>query len=219
MMKALWGLIQLLFFALLLALVFHNYLARKGLDFYLQSSLGMPVEIESAQVDLLGSKIFFRNILIHNPPDFPEGLMVKIPYLSMDLNPKAFSDGKVRFEKIEVDVGDFKILRLPDSRVNWRHLKMIRDAREEGPGMPRGKPRIQIAHFILTLRQGTYRDLTQGGKGKNYVFDVDRQDYLNVHTLKDMVYIISWEAFKRMGLERLSDGVLDQIREDLEGGH
>lgn len=219
MIKVLSGLIKLCLFALLLALVFHNYAARKGLSFFLQSSLGVRVEIESAQVDFLGSKVFFRNVLIHNPPDFPEDPMIKIPYLSMDLDPTAFFDAKVRFEKIEVDVGDFRIFHLPDGRVNWLDLKIIQKAREEYADFSPARPWVKIDHFILTLRRGTYHDSVQKKAGKSFVFDVDREDYLNVRSVRDMVFIISWETFKRMGLERLGAGVLDQIREDLEGGH
>lgn len=216
MFKALFGLIKFALLVCVLALVFHNYAARFALSFYLKTALGVPVEIDSAQVDLLGSKAFFRNIVIQNPPDFPEGHVAKISYLLVDLDFAAFSDGRLHFEKIEADIGDFQILRAPNGRVNWLNLKVIQDVQQKKePSKQKG---AKIDHFIVTLRKGTYRDLTRNVPPRLIVLEVENQDYLNVHTLKDMVGVVSWEAMKRMGLEKLGAGVLDQIREDLDGG-
>ena len=76
---------------------------------------------------------------------------------------------------------------------------------------------MKIDHFILTLRKGTYQDLSRPGPPQRMILDLENQDYVNVHTVQDMIRVISWEALKRMGLEKLGAGVLDQIREDLEG--
>jgi hypothetical protein len=218
MFKALFGLIKLCLLAVVLALVFHNYTSRLALSSFLKITLGVPVSIESAQVDLLASKAFFRNIVIHNPEDFPEGYVAKIPYLLLDLDFAAFSDGRLHFEKIEVDVGDFQIQRAADGRVNWLHLKIIQEAHQKIEPPEFGKKGAEVDHFVVTLRKGTYRDFAKGGPPRVLVLEMESQDYLNVHTLGDMVNIVSWEAMKRMGLEKLGAGVLDQIREDLDGG-
>lgn len=214
MFKALFSLIKLLVFITVLAIIFHNYAARKALGFYLQSSLGVPVEIQSAQVDLLGSKAFFRNVLIKNPAGFPEGHIAKIPYLMADLDFAAFSDGKLHFEKIEVDLGDFQILRKSNGQVNWLNLKVVQNV-QKNQNQPQ-KRGAKIDHFVVTLRKGTYRDLSKPGPPGTLILEMESQDYVNVHTLDDMVMVISWEAMKRMGLEKLGAGILDQIRSDLE---
>jgi hypothetical protein len=219
MFKALFGLIKLAILLIVLALIFHNYAARKALAFYLQSALGAPVEIQSAQVDLLGSKAFFRNILIKNSEDFPEGHIAKIPYLLVDLDFAAFSDGRLHFEKIEVDLGDFQILRNADGRVNWLNLKIIQNAQQKPSEAVSPQKGAKIDHFIVTLRKGTYRDLSKSGPPRTIILEMESQDYMNVHTLEDMVMVISWEAMKRMGLEKLGAGVLDQIRQDLEDSY
>ena len=166
------------------------------------------MDIESTRVDLLGSQVFFRNIVVHNPEDFPPGYVAKIPYLFMDLDLGAFLDGKVRFEKVEVDVGDFQILRLANGRVNWLNLKLIQQAQQMPAGKENPNRGVPVDHFVLTLRRGTYRDLNQGDSPKSFVLDVENQEFSGVRTIADAVKRISREALKGMGLEKMGAGVL-----------
>lgn len=212
MFKALFGIIRLVLILLVAALIFHNLAARTALSWGLRYSLGVPVTIESAQVDFWSSSVRFENVTVHNADDFLEGYVLKVPSLTLSFDSGAFFDGRVRFKKIEADVSDFQILRAPNGRVNWFDLKPIRKTTDKN-----ARPGTVIEHFILSIRRGTVRDLTRSqNAAQNFVMDVDRRDYLGLHTVEDITKLISYEALKRMGMLQLGAGSLDQMREDLE---
>lgn len=210
MIKAIFGWIRLCFFILIAALIFHNLTARWLLSTALRYKLGVPVTVESARVDFLGSQVVFRNLVIENPAAFPAGYIAKIPYLTLDLDSSAFFDGHLRFKKVEIDISDFQVGRAVTGDINWLHLKPLRNEKVSGKG-------AAIEHFVLTVRRASYRDFARtDGAFQVIAPNLDNRDYLGVHTLEDMVKLVSWECFKRMGMEKLGAGILDQVKEDLE---
>lgn len=213
MFKTLFRLIRLVFLILIIALIFHNFAVRLLLSWGLRYNLGVPVSIESAKVDFWASRVQFNNVIIHNADDFLEGYVMKIPTLTLDLDSGAFSDGRFRLKKIEVEVGDFQILRASNGRVNWFDLKPIR--KTPRANAPQTSNRIE--HFILTLRKGTVRDWSRSqSAAQSFVMDLERRDYLGLNSVEDITKLISYEALKRMGMLQLGAGSLDQMREDIE---
>lgn len=208
MMKQLSVLIRVILILFIAALIFHNFTARTALAAYLRWKLGVPVEIESAHVDFLGSQVTFKDMVIHNPGE-SEKLLARIPYFFADLDAGALTDGHLRFTKMELEISDLSLVRSRDSKLNFFALKPV-------GGVPSGKG-VKIDHFILTLGKGRYSDHVSNRATKNdFYFGINRQDYLSIHTLQDVIEVVSYEALKRMGLGKLGDGVLDRIKHDLD---
>lgn len=218
MIKLFSRLIRLGLFLAVAGLIFHNLTARTVLSWGLSHRLGVPVETGSASVDFWSTKVFFREVIIRNAESFGEGYVMKIPYLTLDFDLGAFFDGRLRLESVEADIGDFQIVRAPDGRINWLDLKPVQEASRSKSSGGEIRKNVRVEHFVLTVRRGTYIDLSKPpGSDKVMALDIDHRDYLGVHAVEDMVKLVSYEVFKRMGLSALGTGILDQVRADLEG--
>lgn len=214
-MKILRRLFKFLLFLIVMALIFHNWTARQAMSLYLRWALGTPVQIESARVDFLGTQVDFREAVFYNPSHVPPGVLAHLPLIHLDLDASSIQDGHLRFKAVELTVSDFKITRFRDGRINLFALKVMQ------PGHSRliasKSPTIQ--QFLLRLERGSFEDdsaATPYVSRQPVIFNF-KQEYLKVRTLEDMVKIISWEGLKRLRLEKLGTGVLDQIKSDLEG--
>lgn len=213
MMKTISGLLKTVFWIFVGALVFHNFTARMLLQAGLAYKLGTGVEVDSARVDFLGSRVTFQDIEIKNPEGFPQGVMARIPKISMDLDIASLGAKTLRFESVEIEASEIRILHQPGGRLNLLALKVF-----ENKSQPResGAIKVYISNLVLTLGKAVYLDLSRPGS-REKVFDLGmrRMVYWNVRELGDIAEIIGWETLKRMGLSSLSGGVLDRIREEL----
>lgn len=215
-MKIIFGWIKTVVFVLLIALIFHNLTARLALSFYLRWALGAPVEVESARVDLLGTKVAFKDIIVRNPDQMPDGVLAKIPYLFIDLDAQAVTDGHIYFKKIEAEISELNIARTNEGVTNLFALKVMKPETAESLG----RKGFKIDHFVLTLRRASYMDLSAANpvlSRQGFEININQQDYLAIRTLEDAVKVISWETLKRMKMEPLGAGILDRIARELEG--
>lgn len=200
---------------MVLALVFHNWTARQALSLYLRWSLGTPVQIESARVDFLGTQTDFREVVIYNPSHVPPGVLVYAPLIHLDLDMASIQDGHLRFKIVELVISDLKITRFRDGSINLFALKIM----QPGHSQLIASKSPTIDQFLLTLERGSFEDDSAAKpfvSRQPMIFNF-KQPYAKVRTLEDMVKIISWESLKRLRLEKLGTGILDQIRVDLEG--
>ncbi len=214
-MKTISGLLKMVFWIFVGALVFHNFTARMLLQAGLAYKLGTGVEVDSARVDFLRSRVIFQDIEIKNPEGFPQGILARIPKISMDFDIASLGAKTLRFKSVEVEASEIRILHQPDGRLNLLALKVF-----ENKSRPQesGAMKVYISNLVLTLDKAVYLDLSRPGTGsREKVFDLGmrRMVYWNVRKLGDIAEIIGWETLKRMGLSSLSGGVLDRIREEL----
>lgn len=213
MFKTLFALIRIFFILLVLGLIFHNLTARLALEKYLEYQLGAPVHIESARVDFLGTQVFYRNVMIQNPAEFPEGPAIKISYLLLDFDAGAFFDGHWHFDKIEADVSDFQILRNQENRVNWLNFKTVQELEKGNLSLRPAACREVAAHFVLNLRRATYRDDSKPNVPAQMIpIDLEAKDYGSLCTFQEMVMILSKEALSRMGFSNLGAGILQTTK-------
>lgn len=212
MFKMIWNLIKLVLILAVLAIVFQQFTARFLLTFLLRTDLGVPVEVEEAQVDLLKAQIKFRNVEIWNPDGFPPGVMVYFREITADSEwSRLFSNGGLHFDRLELDVDNLKLVQPADGRLNFLSTRLYR--KQDGFSFLKN---MQIDDFVLSIGRVSFHDEGRGGDAGQEI-DMRRMSYRKVHSLRDVMDILGWEVLRKMRLENLGAGYLDQIGSDLDG--
>ena len=204
---------NLLVLTVILSLVFPDKAAPIFLSGALRVVLGAPVKIERARVDLWTGQATFEGIRIENPANFPDGILLGIPKIFVDLDRWALFKGRFHFNTLELDCRDIRVIRAEDGRVNLFSLNIFKSspARSQGAkaaGPEEGPGRFQVDNLVLTIGFATFTDLSGSSPSqKSFALRVDHAVYRNVETPADIFRIISWELVKRMGLGKIADSL------------
>lgn len=213
MFKLIWGAIKLGFLVIILGLVFHQAASRFLLSSFLRFQLGVPVEVGKASVDFVNAEVRFEDVEIWNPKDYPSGVMIYIREMTLDSElSKLFSSQPV-FDKIEIEADNVRLIKLIDEPLNILATHIYQKPRKI-PFMPEAR----VEEFVLSVGQASFHDEASAGSGDlSLEVGLRRMTYYKVKSLRNIVDILSWEVLKKMRLESLGSGYLEQIRDDLEG--
>lgn len=218
-MKLIGGLFKLCLLLLVLALIFHNFTARLALSIGLRAALGTPVKIEKVRIDLWNTHFLFRGIEIGNPYDQPDGVMMRIPKIFIDLELSSLWEGRLHLEVVEIDVSEIRVVHFPDGSINLLSASALERkprARDEETRGKAGPLEFRIDRLVLTLGRATYMDLTGPSPViRNFDLRIQAAEYQNIDGIDDIARLISWETMKRMGLGQLS-GVVSQLEKGLD---
>jgi hypothetical protein len=225
MFKLIGKTIRFAIFLLILAVIFHNWTAKTLLAVGLQAVLGAPCKVEEVKVDFVNTQILFQGIQIGNPFGFPSGELAVVPKIFVDLDPRPLLQGVIRFETIELDLKELRVVRNRDGKLNLLSLKALAEpqaqtstSNQKSGKTPLGSSqRIQIDQLILSIGAATFTDLT-GSVPVQHSFNLrmNHEVYRNVNGPADVVKIIVWEVLRRIGIGGL-ENVMGQIRGDLSG--
>ena len=213
MFKSIWGVIKFAFFVVVFSLIFHQVTSRFFLSSLLRFQFGVPVEVGKAEIDFVNAEIRFEDVEIWNPSGFPPGVMIYIREMVLDSElSKLFSRHPV-FTKIEMDIDNVRVIRLIDEPLNLFSMKIYKNA-----GDAASKPFFDVEDFILSVGKASFHDEASAGSGDvSSEIGLHRMTYHKVKNVKDILDILNWEILKKMHLESLAKGYLDQIQDDLEG--
>jgi hypothetical protein len=215
-MNTIWSFIKLCFLLIILGLIFHNFTAKLILKQTLQYQLGVPVEIQDAKVDLLGSKVTFQNIYLKNPDHFPAGFLARIPKLFLDWKWDAVRDGKFHLDALELDIQELRVIRNAEGQLNLLSLKVFEPNQktEEELQMERdlNKQRFHIGLLTISLRRGTYTDLAGDAPiQRSTEIGMNNQTFRDIESLGDVVEIIAQRAVARLGLGAVLDQSIERF--------
>lgn len=211
MFKILWNLIKLVFLITLLSLVFQQFTARFILTMLLRAELGVPIEVEHAQVDFLKAQVRFQNIEIWNPEGFAPGVMVYIREMVVDSElSHLYSGGSFNLDRLELTVDNVRLLQNTDGKLNFFQTKPYQNP---GSGFLKNLP---IENFVLSIDRA---GITNAGAREGLLQEIglSRMGYRKVKFLRDVFDIVAWETLSAMKLQSLGRGYLSQIGQDLDG--
>lgn len=221
-MKAIFKLIKYCIFIIVLALLFHNFTAKWLLMIGLRASIGAPVHVNAAQVNLMETDILFDGIEIENPKGFPRGTMVKIPKIFVDLDIASLWEKRVRLGQVEVIISEINLVKDAGRKINFLQLKTFESKGKteivfydpENKNKPAKEIKFLVEKFILSLDKVTFTDYASTNPTpKTLPIRLDGNVYKNVDSVAGMVSVIGFEAMKGIGLNVLKSGVETALKD------
>jgi len=201
-----WRLIKFGITVFLVLLFLRSYGLKWGLSLYLQHRLGTEVSIGEARIDFVNAQAKIKNIVIRNPLVFPDGDMLLITQIFLDLKPSGLLGGQLVIPLLDMDIQDVRALRAPGNGFNLYGLKIFREEKKEETALERFKPDLKIEKLVLSMRRGSYTDMTsEPPVKKEYDLDILRSTYTEVLGLDALGKIILAETVKKMSLAALKD--------------
>ncbi len=133
---------------------------------------GFSIEIGSWDVGLLSTRAELRDVVVRNPPDFPEPVAFEIRRAYADINPWALLRRAAHVTDLELDIPRVVVVRNPEGETNLQ--RMSGGARKRGGGKdapapapppdetagpgPKRDPALRIDRLRLKIGAVEYHD-------------------------------------------------------------
>ncbi|GEM_PF-2348772 len=201
-MKTVFKSILFLFFGVFLilgiALATSHLWIHRAVAAIIHEVTGLPVTIERAHVNLIGTEFGVYGVKIKNPEGFSDQLLASLPEIYVDFDfSQFFADGKLHFEVIRLNLEELSIVRNEQGVTNLATLKTLKKDKKEAaakPGMeakPVVKRRFLIDELVITIRNVKYSDQSLPVPiNRTIDLKINQEVFRGVTNLGDIIRII-----------------------------
>lgn len=164
-MKTLFTIIRtalvLIVLVIVIAVIARNALVVHIAPPVIQRTLGVPVSLSAARINLLQSSIGIEGVHAGNPQDFPPDTMLNMPELYLEYDLGAFLRDTIHLPSVRLHIDTVTVVQ-KDGKVNLLALIPPPGEPEEKPDKPRTKRDLQIDHLALKIDTIILKDYSMG---------------------------------------------------------
>jgi uncharacterized protein involved in outer membrane biogenesis len=197
-----------------------NALTQIVLSSAISKAAHVPVKIGGVNLSLLSASLRIKNLKVSNPSGYPEKVMMDVPQIFVDFDPKALSQGKAHFEEVNLDLKELVVIKRKDGALNVDAVKPTeaeKKASNEKAKAPKGgkAPKLMIDKLTLSIGRVVYKDYSTGGEPNVQTFDVNIQnrEFHNIDNPATVVSLLMFEALTRTTLGSLANLDVDAFKE------
>ena len=204
------GMIIAIVLAALLVLSFaKNIIAKTSVSAGVKAMTGLKLSMKSMNIGVFRTLIGIKELKLHNPPGFPDKLMVNMPEIYLDYDLGAFLKKKVHLEEIRLNLKEFTVVKNEKGELNLDSLKVVQ-AQKEGKKpqeQEKGKaPQMQIDSLELKIGKVIYKDYSRGRVPSVREFEINLNErYENISNPYTLVSLIVVKALMNTTIARLAD--------------
>lgn len=206
-MKSLFKIIKLTLFALVLAVIFHNWTLKTLLSIGLRLGLGTPVDIEAAHLDFFSQRVTFEGILIKNPSGFQHGILAEIPKITVDFDASELQHGRLHLFEATIEIEDLRIIRAAGGKMNLLGLKVFQagnQPKDMNAGNGGKRSLFQMDKAVISLNRVTYTDVSGPNPiQQSFRLGIQKAVLENKPDIEAVVEAIVQEAIQAAGLQKV----------------
>ncbi len=207
--KLIFGLIRLAFFLALFVLIFHTWVIKQTVTFFLSYQLGADVSIQSVKMDWKNTGFEIQGLEIGNPYSFPRGTLADIPLVIVSVDLPSIPQGLLRLKALGIDLRELQVMNVSKKGLNLLELKPLQKSNEERSSSSREAvqtqikkytPEVIIDEFIFSIGDISYLDTSGPSLKQNrYRAGIRGATYYNLRGIQDVAAVVVGEALKKMG--------------------
>jgi hypothetical protein len=159
--------------------------------------LGTDVHIGGLSLGVFNHRIVIKDLRVYNPPDFPKGILLNIPRVSVDYDLGALLQKKMYIKRLELNLKELVVIKNKKGAMNVDALKVAE--KEEKPVKESKEPPFKIDYLVLSIGQVVYKDFSAADKPKIEAFDINvkEQVYKNITNPQQLATLAITEAMRR----------------------
>lgn len=201
------GLVVILIAVLLIG---KNIIAKTVVTGGVKAVTGLELEIGKMDVGLANTLIGIDNMILYNPSDFTDRVMVDMPEIFVDYDLAAFFKGKVHLEEVRINLKELTVIKNKDGVLNLDSLKAAKSGEEaekaEEEAEKGEKPEISIDLLKLKIGKVSYKDYSKGDKPKVLEYNVNiDEEYENITDIDKLAKIILVNALINTNIAKLTN--------------
>lgn len=154
-----------------------NVVAKAAIESGVRLITGLTLSLDRMDVGVLNSAVGLWGLKLHNPPGFPDKVMVDLPEIYVHYDLGAFLGGKVHLQEVRLNLRELTVVRDRHGALNLDSLNVVKESKAAKtgtatPAKKAGGPQIRIDTLELSIGKVVYKDYT-GGAPKVQEFAVN----------------------------------------------
>jgi uncharacterized protein involved in outer membrane biogenesis len=184
--------------------VVRDQLIKAGISFVGSSVLGARVEVGGFSLGVMTQSAKIRDFRIYNPKGFPQGILLDMPKISVDLDLLSMLKGKLHVRNAVVDLKEVDIVTNQDGILNVDALKVTQQEKgqDKTEKTKEAKPAkvmpLQIDTLTLSIGSVLVKDYSKGAEPSIEAYEVGIKDktYKNITSVQQFMILVLTEAMK-----------------------
>ncbi|MDP3979951.1 MAG: AsmA family protein [Chlamydiota bacterium] len=186
-----------------------NILTKTVLTGAIKTLTGLELNIGKVDIGILNTHAGIQGLVLHNPPDFQDEIMMDLPEIYIDYDLGALLKGKVHLEETRLNLKEFVVIKARDGKLNLDALKISGKEESEKPAQTKKAEEGKATDFqidLLELKIGKviYKDYSSGTEPKIKEYDVNiNEQFHNVTDPKALMNTIVIKALMKTNIAKL----------------
>ncbi|MBU1043762.1 MAG: AsmA family protein [Candidatus Omnitrophica bacterium] len=219
------GIVVFLLVLLIVLAVGRNMIVKAAVTTGVKVVTGLNMQVESINIGLMNTLLGINGLVLYNPADFEDKIMMDLPEIYVDYDLGALMKKKVHLSEVRLDLKEFVVVKNKQGVLNLDSLTAVQTAKKTEPAkkdQPKAvtgeKLQIQIDLMKLKIGKVIYKDYSKGGEPviKEFKINVDEQ-YENITDPEAVVRIIVVKALANTTLSSLTNFKLGPLTDSLQG--
>lgn len=202
------GIVLIILLCLVIAAaVAKDAIIRNSIKGIISITTGLKVNIGELKTSVAETYISINNVVVLNPPDFNDKIMLDIPEIYIDYDLPSLFKKNIHLYNMRINLKEVTIIKDRYGKINLDYLKGLKreESRERQDDRSR-KTGFLIDSLSLKIGKVIYKDYSvrQEPVVSEYKINIDSQ-YRNVRDIKEIVRIMLAKAVLSTAIGNLSD--------------
>jgi hypothetical protein len=199
-----------------------DMIAKTAVERGAQMVTGLQLRMAKINVGIFNTLVNIDNLVLYNPRDFKDRIMIDMPNIYVDYNLGAILKGKIHLYDMRLDLKEFVVVKNKDGKLNLDSLKVVQAQKEGKKPQDKDKakaPEIQIDSLQLKIGKVVYKDYSTGSASPVVrEFNVNiNEKFTNINDPYTLVSIIVVKALTNTAIANLTNFDLGGLSNTVTG--
>jgi hypothetical protein len=199
-----------------------DMIAKTAVERGAQMVTGLQLRMAKINIGIFNTLVNIDNLVLYNPRDFKDRIMIDMPNIYVDYNLGAIIKGKVHLYDMRIDLKEFVVVKNKDGKLNLDSLKVVQAQKEGKKPQDKDKakaPEMQIDSLQLKIGKVIYKDYSTGSASPVVrEFNVNiNEKFTNINDPYTLVSIIVVKALTNTAIASLTNFDLGGLSHTVKG--
>lgn len=164
----------------------------------IKKATGTNVTIGNLSLSLLTQSVKINNFRMYNPPDFPKGILMDLPYIKVSFDALALLKNELHLKELTIELKELQLIKNKEKEFNVDALKV---SKGKEPSTKR-KQTMRIDVLNLNIGRIIQKDYSGAGEPVIQVNDLNiKKTYKNITSIEQLIMLILSESMKLAGIK------------------
>lgn len=162
---------------------------------------GSEVSLDNFSWDIGEQSLKIEGFKVYNPPDFPQGVMLDLPYIKILYAAQDLLKGKLDILQIIIDFREIKVIKNSQGKINIDTLPVIADSDKRLPETNNNL--IEIDLFTLSIGRVVSQTYDSNGRlaSKTYNLDIINQNYKDIPDIEHLIVLMVQKSLEKTAIK------------------